>query len=142
MERKKILIVSFALVVLFASIFLIVKGIGSKNQVDNNPAPNTNVVNVGKPESQPILDQKGQETNLTNVTGSVAVIGEKTMTVKNQGEEKSTVVNINGSTPVMIANGKAQPVPGQMADLKKGDAVRVTYDKTTQKALMILVTRP
>ncbi len=49
-----------------------------------------------------------KENNMTDVMGIVETIAEKMLTIKGQ---ELTVVNINGSAPVMmIAAGAGQPV--------------------------------
>ncbi|MEI6588196.1 MAG: hypothetical protein WCO05_04595 [Candidatus Moraniibacteriota bacterium] len=135
MNTKKTIILIFALVVLFGGIFIIAKSIRDKSVAKNPVDQNTIVKN----------NMFGQEATKVNenarvdVSGSVEVIAEKTLTIKTPKE--STVVNINGSTPVIITTSTDQPTAGQMADLKKGDLVNVTYDKTTKNVLMIFVTR-
>jgi uncharacterized protein YneF (UPF0154 family) len=134
MERKKMLILIFAIVVLVGGIFIIVKSIQDKNAVNTPVSQNTIVKN--NMFAQDTTDANKKAT--TDVTGIVEVIAEKTLTIKGQ---ESIVVNIDGATPVLITAGAGQPIAGQMADLKKGDSVKVTYDKTTKNALIISVTR-
>jgi hypothetical protein len=133
MDRKKILILIFAIVVLVGGIFIIAKSIQNKN-VANNPVGQSTIVKNNM-FGQDTTDASKKAT--TDATGTVEVIAEKTLTIKSQ---ESIVVNINGATPVLITVGTGQPTAGQMADLKKGDSVKVTYDKTTKNVLMISVT--
>lgn len=135
MERKKIAIITFALLVLFGGIFFVARSIKEK-QAGTAQAP------IGG-EKQPanLFGQNTEENkaNIATVTGSVEIIAEKTLTVKNPQE--SIVVNINGATPVRLTVGNANPVAGQMADLKKGDLVIVTYDKINKNTMLISVSR-
>ncbi|MFZ2189087.1 MAG: hypothetical protein WAV73_06015 [Candidatus Moraniibacteriota bacterium] len=135
MNTKKTLILVFALVVLFGGIFIIAKSIRDKNVV-NNPVDQNAIVKSNMFGQDAAKDNKNARVD---VSGSVEAIAEKTLTIKTPQE--LTVVNINGTTPVIITLGADQPIAGQMADLKKGDSVKVTYDKTTKNASMISITR-
>ena len=125
MDRKNILVLLLALVVLVGGIFFVIRRANNRNM----PTPTPSL--------------SGKETHnaktAVDVTGNIEVIGEKTVTVKNANEV--TVANINGATPVMISDGKNPAVAGQMADLKLGDAVKMTYDKTTKNVMVVLVMR-
>ena len=133
MDRKKMLILIFALVVLVGGIFVIVRSINNRNQNNSsNQTLNAKSNMFGQDSSA------AKENTMTDVAGTVEVIAEKTLTIK--GQELS-VVNINGSTPVMITAGASQPVAGQMADLKVGDSVKVSYDKITKNAIIISVAK-
>ncbi len=135
MERKKIAIIAFALLVLFGGIFFVARSIKEK-QSGTAQAP------IGG-EKQPanLFGQNAGESkeSVAIITGSVEIIAEKTLTVKNPQE--SMVVNINGATPVMLMVGSASPVVGQLADLKKGDSVKMSYDRTTKNVMLISVLR-
>jgi uncharacterized protein YneF (UPF0154 family) len=135
MNTKKTIILVFALIVLFGGIFIIAKSIRDKS-VANKPVDQKTIVknNMFGQEAT-----KVNENARVDISGSVEVIAEKTLTIKTPQE--STLVNINGATPVIITLGADQPTAGQMADLKKGDLVKVTYDKTTKNVLMISVAR-
>lgn len=138
MDRKKILILILALTVLVGGIFFIARSINNKNQVGK---PNQNK-SVAKKEPANIFEQDAngkKEVSATDVVGSVSVIAEKTLTVKTQKD--AVVVNINGATPVVITSGD-KTITGQMADLKVGDAVKVTYDETSKNVALISVIRP
>jgi hypothetical protein len=134
MDRKKISILTFALIVLFGGIFFIASSI-NKESATTGQAP------IKKEENANLFGQSAEESKISgaDITGSVEIIAEKTLTVKNSQE--LVVVNINGSTPVMLIVGNASPVVGQMADLKKGDLVKVTYDKVNKNTMLISVSR-
>lgn len=134
MDRKKILVLLLALVVLVGGIFFIARSISNKNQAVTAPV-------ATKKEPANLFGKETANTAKTtlDVVGNVAIISEKTLTIKNSTQ--STVVNINGATPVMITDEKNQTSASQMADLKVGDAVKVTYDQTTKNAMLISVTK-
>ena len=137
MDRKKILILIFALVVLVGGIFFILRSIGSKNQTATKPIQ-TPITPKKTPAN--IFGQANQtQATTTDVMGSIGTIAEKTITVTHLKE--STVLNITGATPVMITAG-TKTIPGQMADLKVGDAAKVTYDQTSKNVTMISIVRP
>lgn len=134
-NMKKITILAFALIVLFGGIFFVVRSINKERGITAQ--------NLNKEEKKsPNLFGQNIEENKASVAtanGSVEAIAEKTLTVK--GQQESVVVNISGSTPVMLTIGTASPVVGQMADLKKGDIVSVTYNKINRNTMLISVSR-
>ena len=139
MDRKKVLILALALIALFGGIFLVARKISNKNKVaksTTNPAQNSVAEKKGPVN---LFGQNKTGAQQSDATGTVDVIAEKTLTIKTN--QAPLVVNINGATPVMIVVGKNSPAAGQMADLKKGDSVRVTYDQATKAARLILITR-
>jgi len=142
MDRKKVLILALALIVLFGGIFLVTRTISNKDKVAKSTTNSTQNSVVAKKEPANLFGQaetNAQKKATLDAIGTVEVIAEKTLTVK--ADKASVVVNINGATPVMLAVGKNAPVAGQMADLKKGDSVKVTYDQATKAARLILITR-
>ena len=133
------LILIFALVVLVGGVFLIAKSISNKKQASNNPTQNP-LANVKKePANLFGQDAANNKNTSVDVTGTVGVIAEKTLTIKTT--DVSIAVNINGATPVMLQAGNVPAVVGQMADLKKGDSVKVTYDQTSKNAQLIFIMR-
>lgn len=129
MDRKKILILILALVVLVGGIFFIASQVNKKQEV--NPVA-TRTPSELETKKQGL--SKGGDENVIVFTGNVVEIAEKLLTVKSISE--SIAVNITGATPVMDA-GKVS----QMADLKVGDNINVTYDKTTKNATLIYIVR-
>ena len=75
------------------------------------------------------------------IVGNVEMIDEKSLTVKD--DKKTITINVNSTNSVMIANSgeKNQVVVGKLADLKKGDMVKVIYDESTKNALKIAIIR-
>ncbi|MCX6761402.1 MAG: hypothetical protein NTY33_00940 [Candidatus Moranbacteria bacterium] len=138
MDRKKILVLLLALVVLVGGIFFVTRSISNKNQAVTAPIANPVAT---KKEPANLFGQGTVDATKTTLdaSGNVETILEKTLTIKNPNG--STVVNINGATPVMITDGKNSSVAGQMADLKVGDAVKVTYDTATKNTTLISVTK-
>jgi hypothetical protein len=142
MDRKKILILALALIVLFGGIFLVARTISNKEGVaksSTNPTQKSVTEKKGPVNLFGQNETGAQQKTTSDATGTVDVIAEKTLTIKTNQEP--LVVSINGATPVMLAVGKNAPVAGQMADLKKGDSVKVTYDQATKAARLILITR-
>jgi hypothetical protein len=139
MDRKKILILALALIALFGGIFLVARKISNKEGIAKF---GTNPVQTVTEKKGPanLFNATGEKQKTTSdATGIVDVITEKTLTIKIN--QTPLVVSINGATPVMIAVGKNVPVAGQMADLKKGDSVKITYDQATKAARLILIVR-
>jgi hypothetical protein len=141
MDRKKVFVLSLALLVLFGGVLLIARSIGKKDVAGIPVSDNKNPVTTKKESANLFGKGTEEETakNITDAVGIVEAIGEKTITVKNA--ENSSVVGITGATPVVITSNNAKTISGQMADLKVGDAVKVVYDKTTKNVTMITITR-
>jgi len=137
MDRKKILILTLVLVVFAGGAFLISRNTSNKKQGGTAFNP----VTVKKEPVNMFGQGSGEDRgkNITDVAGAIEVIEEKTLTIKTSKE--AVVVNINGVTPVMVMRTNNKAVVGQMADLKIGDAVKVTYDKITRNAVMIYLNR-
>jgi hypothetical protein len=142
MERKKILILTFALVVLIGGLFFVARSVRDKGVLRRDEVAKNAPVAEKKFELGMFSDRKeaGRGRTADKVMGSIVAIAEKTLTVKHL--QNSTILNITGSTPVMIVKGKNQPVLGQVADLAVGDAVTVFYDKSTSDANMIQLMQP
>ncbi|MEI7425592.1 MAG: hypothetical protein WCK16_01530 [Candidatus Moraniibacteriota bacterium] len=135
MDRKKSSILILALVVLVGGIFFIVSQINKKQEVAPVTTKSSSELEVKRNEmlNNRVLEKGGDE-NTNTFTGKVMVIDQYLLTVKNTNE--SIGLNITGATPVMDA-GKVS----QMADLKVGDDINVTYDKTTKNATLIYIVR-
>ncbi len=131
-KRQQILILTLALVVLFASIFFVVRNISTKSAVGNNQ-------NLKENNN---LQQNGSNQVLKKIDalGRIAEISEKTIVVKHSDE--TTTVNVDSNTSVGIFFSLDTSTPGSLADLRLGDAVKVTYDSVTKDAKIILVARP
>ena len=140
MNTKKIAIIALALVALIGGVFIIARSISNKDSLSGssqNPmATKKEPVNLFGQGSA--SNDKTKET--AEIVGTLAVIGEKTITVKNVDTD-AAIININGATPVMISNNENKVTSGQMADLKVGDSVTVTFDKATKNAMLISVTK-
>ncbi|MFA5962230.1 MAG: hypothetical protein WC848_06115 [Parcubacteria group bacterium] len=138
MNKKQVVVLSLALVVLFGSIYFVARKISDGNR-SINPK---NMTNDKKEIPVNIFSQdaNNQQSSANDVSGNIEKIAEKTLTIKNSRESVS--VNINGATPVMISVNGNNTVLGQIADIKKDDVVRVTYDVATKNVKMILVIRP
>jgi hypothetical protein len=138
MNTKKIAIIALALIALIGGVLVIARSISNRDLFSGsgqNPM-------ATKKEPANLFGQGSANNDkakeMTEVTGELKMIGEKTITVKSS-EVDSAVVNINGATPVMLSNNENKTTLGQMADLQIGDTVRVTYDKTTKNVNMIFV---
>ncbi len=129
MDRKKILILILALVVLVGGIFFIASQVNKKQEV--NPVA-TRTPSELETKKQGL--SKGGDENTNTFTGYVEVIDQYLLTVKNANE--SVGVNITGATPVVDAGKNSQ-----IANLKVGDNVNVTYDKITKNATLIYIVR-
>jgi hypothetical protein len=138
MDRKKILLLILVLVVLVGGIFLISSSIKDKKQ--GVTAPNPVVATKEEPVNM-FRQGSGEDNgkNMIDISGTVDVIGEKDLTVKTQNE--AILVNISGVTPVMVTGADNKAVVGQIADLKVGDVIKVTYDKVTRNAVMVYLNR-
>ena len=134
MERKKMLIVIFALVVLLGSVVFAARRIADKDRNNNPKSTQNNTKNDVTPGQGTKAD-----SDTANIMGTIKKIEGKSLTIGVM--ENLTVVNIDGSTPVRIVEGKNPIVTGQVADLKVGDAVSVTFGKTTKNATVIFITR-
>lgn len=133
MDRKKIIVLILALVVLVGGILFIASQVNKKQKTD--PATKTsNELETKKQEMLARSIEKGGDENTNTFTGYVEVIDQYLLTVKNANE--SVGVNITGATPVVDA-GKTS----QMSGLRVGDNVNVTYDKITKNATLIYIVR-
>jgi len=139
MNTKKIIILVFALVVLVGAILFATRKVIDKNQKAAEPNLTENSGMEKKKETK-LFGQEGQGKNVVSVSGNVSVISEKTLTIKTQSTP--VVVNINGATPVMTINSNNNSTIAQIADLKVGDAVRLTYDQVSGNATVIYLIRP
>jgi hypothetical protein len=133
MDRKKILLLILALVVLVGGIFLISSSINNKKQ----EVATTKPVATKKEPANMFRQESGEDSgkNMIDVSGTIDVIGERNLTIKTQNE--AVVVNISGVTPVMVIGADNKAVVGQLADLKIGDVVKVTYDNVTRNVVMV-----
>ncbi len=143
MERKQILILTLALVVLFASIFFVARGIKENKSLENT---STKKLTVEQEKARTAMLSGAGKTKedakpaIDIVLGSVDAINKKTLTMKHLQE--SATVNVNDATPVMIVTeGKEEAAIGKITDIKVGDAVKVTYDKATMDTKLISLTR-
>ena len=136
MDKKQLSILIFALLVLFSGIFIITKAIQNKRGVNFGQSSMMN----GKGKANFFDRKQGDKTaEVADVIGGVDSISEKALTIKQA--EAVIAVNINGSTPVMIATGDKQETAGQVADIKTNDTVRVSYDKVSKDARLIVILR-
>ena len=142
MLKKQIVIIAFALITLVGGIYIVARNISNKSQEETkiNSSASSIYSKKDSPKSfiQEVKEEKADST--VDASGSIEMIEEKTLTIKQL--RGSLVVNINGATPVMLIAGRSQPVPAQVADLKKGELVKITYDKTTKNAIQISIIRP
>ncbi len=142
MERKKVFILIFALVVLVGGIFLVARNISNKSKTTDSSLPSQQTPSTNAKKEPANLfgqDTPNSKTTAADVTGTVDTIVEKTLTIKTQKD--SVAVNINGATPVMLQVGNTPAKVGQLADLKKEDSVKITYDSVTLNAQLILIVR-
>ena len=136
MDRKQVLILTFALVVLFASIFFLARRISGRNQIGASQGlvANNNNIDLSK------KDQSVQPENTTDVTGRVAVVSEKMLILRYSSGIIS--LNLNNDTSVaIISSSDKEPVKGKIIDIKSGDSVRIYYDKTTRNAQLVAVVK-
>jgi hypothetical protein len=139
MDRKKILILILALILLVGSIFFAVLRMGDRNQEKNigqNPA-------AKKKSADDMLSKRleqGENKNVIDVKGNIESVLEKTLKVKDISGA-ITIINISADTPVEIVGINKKTTPAQLSDLRIRDLVKVTYDKMTINATLIQVER-
>ena len=136
MDRKK------AFLILLLVMLIIVAGIvfyGLKTPKEdaglNNPSTEK------KPTVTNLFSQNSDSTKKTvSLTGTADKIAEKTLTVKDATTSASTVVNINGATPVMLKQKDGTLKAGQIANLRINDSIKVEYDSETKDVQLITIT--
>jgi hypothetical protein len=139
MDRKKILILILALIVLVGGIFLIASQVNKKEKV--NPALPTVTKTQSEIEArrEELLSHKVAEKidgNVAVFVGNIEAINQNIFTIKNVHDLIKVNV-ISNSTAVMDAGKNSQ-----IANLKVGDNVDLTYDKTTKNVMIITIMKP
>lgn len=134
-KAKQVSILVLAVVLLIGGLYVIARNISQKNKMKTESADQAaQQLPIG------IFSHSDDSHVFADVIGSVTDITEKTLTVSHL--QNSTVVNINGSTSVVVLVDGKQPAIAQIADIKVGEAVKVTYNQATKNVVMISVIRP
>jgi uncharacterized protein YdeI (BOF family) len=139
MDRKKILILCFALFMLLVGLFVVAKSSNKKDEKTSSPQKmiaEKKEVNVSS--KQDAGNVKRDDT--VSIMGSISAIDEKTLSIRQMREAVS--VNINSSIAVSNVDLDGKKLgAAKLSDLKTGDSVRVTYDRATKNATEIFITR-
>ncbi|MFA5962272.1 MAG: hypothetical protein WC848_06335 [Parcubacteria group bacterium] len=134
-KSKQILILIFALIVLISGIYSVARKISEKNKSAVSMTERTSKTEQDE-QRKKILDRQVPDANNPDLAGTIVNIKEKTMLIK--GVNETVLVNISGATPVTLIDKNKKETLAGMADLERGDAVKITYDKDKNVTMIYL----